>query len=214
MTHQKRFLLVAGNIGAGKTSLTRRLGERLDWQSGYESVGENPYLADFYGDMRQWSFHLQIFLLGNRARQHQGLALAQKSAIADRSIYEDAHIFARALLELGNLSQRDYDAYRSVFELVTDGLYRPDLLVFLKAPVDTLLERIHERGREMEAGITADYLELLEQYYEDWIADFDICPVLTIESDQLNFVANESDLDKVIAQIEAQLVARKPAGTD
>ena len=212
MTDQKRFLLVAGNIGAGKTSLTRRLAERLEWQSGYESVGKNPYLADFYGDMQKWSFHLQVFLLGNRARQHQALALSQRSAISDRSIYEDAHIFARALLELGNLAQRDHDAYRSVFELVTDGLYRPDLLIFLKAPVDTLMDRIQRRGRAMEKGITPDYLGLLDRYYDEWIAAFDICPVLTIDSDAYNFVDSETDLTSVIGKIKAELVAWEPAG--
>ena len=208
MPLQKRFLLVAGNIGAGKTSLTRRLSERLGWQSGYESIGDNPFLADFYGDMRRWSFHLQIFLLGNRARQHQDLALAPGSAIADRSIYEDAHIFARALHALGNLNQRDHDAYRAVYELVTDGLYRPDLLIFLDAPVDTLLERIRQRGRAIEAGVNADYLTLLASYYTEWIASFNLCPVLTIPSHELNFVADEAALDEVIRRIETTLTAR------
>ena len=208
MHAQKRFLLVAGNIGAGKTSLTRRLSERLGWQSGYESIGENPYLADFYGDMRQWSFHLQVFLLGNRAQQHQNLALAPGSAIADRSIYEDAHIFARALHALGNLNQRDHDAYRAVYELVTDGLYRPDLLIFLDGPVDTLLDSIRQRGRAIEAGISADYLSLLASYYKEWIAGFDLCPVLTIPSHELNFVADEAALDEVVRRIEATLSAR------
>ena len=207
MTDQKRFVLVSGNIGAGKTSLTRRLAQRLDWQAGFESVGENPYLADFYTDMQQWSFHLQVFLLGNRARQHQGLALSRHSAISDRSIYEDAHIFARALLELNNLDQRDHDAYRSVFELVTAGLYRPDLLIFLDAPVETLMERIRQRGREMERGITASYLSLLERYYKDGSPHIDICPILTIESDKYNFVASEDDLTRVIDKIETALLA-------
>ena len=131
----KRLVLVAGNIASGKTSLAERLGARLGWRTAFESVNDNPYLADFYADMRLWSFHLQIFFLGHRAQQHLELAQAPQSAIADRSIYEDAHIFARALYHLGNLSERDYRAYRQVFDMVTSGLPRPDLLLYLQAPV-------------------------------------------------------------------------------
>ncbi|MBL8057095.1 MAG: deoxynucleoside kinase, partial [Anaerolineales bacterium] len=138
----KHLVLVAGNIGAGKTSLAERLGARLGWRTAFESVADNPYLADFYADMRQWSFHLQVFFLGHRAEQHLDLARDPRSAIADRSIYEDAYIFARALHHLGNLTERDYRAYRAVFELVMAGLPKPDLLLYLRAPVPVLIERI------------------------------------------------------------------------
>jgi deoxyadenosine/deoxycytidine kinase len=158
----KRFILVAGNIGVGKTSLAERVGSRLGWVSGFESVADNPYLADFYGDMRQWSFHLQVFFLGHRAQQHLALAHHPLSAIADRSIYEDAYIFARVLHHMGNLNERDYQAYRNVFELVVANLPRPDLLLYLTAPVPALLDRIRHRGRPIETGITADYLNLLD----------------------------------------------------
>ena len=204
----KKFVLVAGNIGAGKTSLTTRLGARLDWQTGFESVQDNPFLADFYGDMARWSFHLQIFFLGHRAQQHQELFSAVRSAISDRSIYEDAHIFARGLHHLGNMSDRDYAAYKTVYEMVIAGLPKPDLLLYLECPVDILIKRIRERGREMESGITADYLTMLDRFYKDWIEQFDLCPVVTIPSSDLNFVHREDHLEIVIEHIESRLSGR------
>ena len=158
----KHFVLVAGNIGAGKTSLTERLGERLGWHTGYESVSDNPYLADFYDDMAKWAFHLQVFFIGHRAEQYLELYNKSQSAISDRSIYEDAFIFARALHHMGALSERDYDAYRHTFELVVSSLPKPDLLLYLKCPVPVLMDRIQRRGREMESGITSEYLTLLD----------------------------------------------------
>ncbi len=205
----KRFVLVAGNIGTGKTSVTERIGARLGWQTSYESVADNPYLADFYGDMRQWSFHLQIFFLGHRAQQHLALAQNPQSAISDRSIYEDAHIFARALFELGNLSERDFLAYRKVYDLVVANLPRPDLLLFLTAPVAVLEKRIHRRGRSIESGITSEYLGLLDRYYEEWLETFDLCPVLTIRSQDLDFVHKPQHLDIVINRIQERLAGRE-----
>ena len=171
----KRLVLVAGNIGTGKTSLTERIGARLGWKTAFESVSDNPYLADFYGNMAQWAFHLQVFFLGHRARQHQELARCPESAISDRSIYEDAHIFSRAAHHLGNMNERDYGAYRAVYDLVIEGLPRPDLLLYLKAPVSVLLDRIHQRGRAIESGVTAEYLSLLESFYDEWLETFSLC---------------------------------------
>jgi deoxyadenosine/deoxycytidine kinase len=205
----KHLVLVAGNIGAGKTSLTERIGARLGWQSAYESVADNPYLGDFYTDMRAWSFHLQVFFLGHRARQYLELVDAARSAILDRSIYEDAHIFARALHHLGNLSERDYHAYRRVFDLVVEKLPPPDLLIYLKAPVPVLLQRIQQRGRSIESGIGADYLTLLDSFYEEWLAGFDSCPVLTIRSDDLDFVNQARHLDVVVERIHDRLAGRE-----
>lgn len=204
----KKFIVVAGNIGAGKTTLTKKLGKRLDWQTGFESVQDNPYLSDFYHDMAKWSFHLQIFFLGHRAEQHQELAESAKSAIVDRSIYEDAHIFARVLHHMGNLNQRDYDAYISVYEKVVLSLPKPDLLLYVKAPVPTLVDRIRQRGREMESGITADYLSVLDSFYKDWMSHFDLCPVLTIPSNNLNFLHREDHLDLVVDRVEAKLAGK------
>ncbi len=205
----KRLVLVAGNIGAGKTSLTERLGQRLGWRTAFESVADNPYLADFYADMRQWSFHLQVFFLGHRAEQHLELANDPRSTIADRSIYEDAYIFARALHHMGNLSERDYLAYRRLFDLVVRGLPAPDLLIYLKAPVVVLMERIRRRGRAMESGITAEYLALLESFYADWMDAFDLCPVLTIQSDDLDFVHHKEHLDIVVQRIQDKLAGKE-----
>jgi deoxyadenosine/deoxycytidine kinase len=211
----KRLIVVAGNIGAGKTSLTERLGDRLGWETAFESVSDNPYLPDFYADMRAWSFHLQIFFLGHRADQYLDLARSQRSAILDRSIYEDAYIFARALHHLGNLNERDYLAYRRVFELLVSTLPPPNLLIYLKAPVDVLMERIRRRGRDIETGITAEYLTLLDSFYDDWMTSFDICPVLTIHTGQLgresplDFVHNARHLDIVVERIQDKLAGKE-----
>ena len=205
----KRLVLVAGNIGTGKTSLTERLGARLGWRTSFESVADNPYLADFYANMRQWSFHLQVFFLGHRAQQHLALTNCPESAISDRSIYEDAYIFARALHHMGNLSERDYESYRRVFEQVVAGLPHPDLLLYLQAPVSVLMRRIGRRGRAIETGITADYLALLETFYEEWLQNFDLCPVLALRSDDLDFVHKPKHLDIVVQRIQDKLAGKE-----
>jgi len=205
----KHFLLVAGNIGAGKTSLAERVGARLGYHTAFESVAENPYLADFYGDMRSWSFHLQIFFLGHRADQHLALAWSPQSAICDRSIYEDYYIFARALRELGNLSERDFNAYGRLFRLMVERLPRPDLLLYLKAATPTLLHRIQGRGRAIESGITGEYLTLLNRLYDDWLSDFDLCPVLTIPADDLDFVNRPAHLELVVTKIQEKLAGKE-----
>lgn len=205
----KRLIIVAGNIGSGKTSLTERLGERLGWCSAYESVADNPYLPDFYADMKTWSFHLQVFFLGHRAQQYLDLANSPQSAILDRTIYEDAFIFARALHHLGNLSERDYRSYRRLFDMIVSRLPAPDLLIYLKAPVAVLMNRIHRRGRSIETGITEDYLTLLDSFYDDWMRSFDTCPVLTIHSHDLDFVHKQKHLDTVIRRIEDRLSGKE-----
>lgn len=205
----KRMILVAGNIGSGKTSLTERIGERLKWRTAFESVSDNPYLPDFYADMKQWSFHLQVFFLGHRAQQHLEMWNDSCNAIIDRSIYEDAFIFARALNHLGNLNERDFQTYKEVFEMVVRTLPAPSLLVYLKAPVPILIKRIHSRGRKMETGITQQYLELLDSYYEDWLHNFDLCPVLTLRTDDLDFVHKAKHLDTVVERIEETLSGKE-----
>ena len=205
----KRLILVAGNIGSGKTSLTERLGERLGWRTAYESVADNPYLPDFYANMQSWSFHLQIYFLGHRAKQHIEMAQDPRSAIIDRSIYEDAFIFARALHHMSNLNERDYLSYRQLFDLVTRNLPPPSLLIYLKAPVPTLVERIRRRGRAMENTISPEYLALLDSFYEDWMRVFDLCPVLTIRSDDLDFVNQSGHLDTVMERIQEKLAGKE-----
>lgn len=201
----KRLVVVAGNIGAGKTSLTERIGARLGWRTDYESVADNPYLPDFYADMRSWSFHLQIYFLGHRAEQYLRAAADPRSAILDRSIYEDAYIFARALHHMGNLAERDYLAYRKLFDLVVGNLPPPNLLVYLRCPVEVLMERIRRRARNIETGISADYLSLLDTFYDEWLRSFDLCPVLTIRTDDLDYVHQSEALDTVVERIQAKL---------
>lgn len=205
----KRMILLAGNIGAGKTSLTERIGEKLGWETAYESVADNPYLPDFYKSMRDWSFHLQIFYLGHRTDQYLHFMSLAESAILDRSLYEDAHIFARALNHMGNLSDRDYQAYLRLYNLVVKSLPKPDLLIYLNAPVPVLMERIRRRARNIETGISEDYLRLLESFYTDWIGGFDLCPVLTIRSDDLDFVHKSQHLEIVVKRIKDKLAGKE-----
>jgi deoxyadenosine/deoxycytidine kinase len=159
--------------------------------------------------MKAWSFHLQLFFLGDRAEQHIALARSNQPAIIDRSIYEDAEIFARALLKMGNVTERDYETYRKLFHQVVDRLPAPDLLIYLKAPVSVLLERIKNRGREIETGITREYLQLLEDYYERWIGAFDLCPVLTIRTDDLDFVHQPRHLEIIVQRIYDKLAGKE-----
>ena len=205
----KHLVVVAGNIGVGKTSLTERIGDRLGWRTDFESVADNPYLPDFYADMRAWSFHLQVFFLGHRAEQYLEAAQDSRSSILDRSIYEDSYIFARALHHLDNLNERDYLAYRRLFNLVVDGMPRPDLLVYLKAPVDVLMERIERRARGMETGITTEYLSLLDTFYNEWLESFDLCPVLTIRTDDLDYVHQPKALEIVTERISNTLSGKE-----
>ena len=203
------MIVVAGNIGVGKTSLAERIGARMGWITGFESVSDNPYLPDFYADMKSWSFHLQVYFLGHRADQYLQIANSPRSAILDRSIYEDAYIFARALNHMGNLSERDYLAYRRLFEVVINGLPAPNLLIYLKAPVEVLMERIHRRARGMETGISAEYLALLDSFYHDWLMSFDLCPILTIHTDNLDYVNQEDALNTVTQRITDKLAGKE-----
>ncbi len=198
----QRLIVLAGNIGSGKTSLTQLLSQHFGWQASYESVENNPYLADFYADMRAWAFHLQIYFLGNRAQEVETLLNTNHSAIMDRSIYEDAHIFVRALHEMNNLSDRDYQAYFKLYELVLRQLPKPSLLIRLVAPVETLVERIQQRARSIEDTIDPDYLRLLDSYYQQWALEYAESPVLTVNSQLYDFVNNPAHLEEIIAGIE------------
>ncbi len=205
----KKLILVAGNIGSGKTSLTERIGERLGWRAAYESVADNPYLPNFYADMRAWSFHLQIYFLGHRAEQHLEMWRDPRSAIIDRSIYEDAFIFARALHHMGNLTELDFFTYKRVFDLVVRSLPPPSLLIYLNAPVTLLMERIRQRARNIESGISEEYLNLLDSFYQDWMKVFDLCPVLTIRADDLDFVHRPKHMDTVVQRIMEKLSGKE-----
>jgi len=199
------FVAVAGNIGAGKSSLTRLLAERFGWNPYFESVDDNPYLPDFYGDMSRWSFHLQIYFLANRFKHHKRMTESGESVIQDRSIYEDAEIFARNLHDIGKMDDRDYSNYVSLFQVMTDYLKSPDLMIYLRASIDTLVQQISRRGRSFEQGIQREYLEQLNKHYEDWITNYRRGPLLIIESDNLDFVNRQTDLELVVRLVNARL---------
>lgn len=202
---KKTFITVAGNIGSGKSSLTSLLGKKFGWTPYYESVEDNPYLADFYGDMKRWSFHLQIYFLSHRFQTHKKIVESAGSVIQDRSIYEDAEIFARNLYEIGNMTQRDYDNYVALYAVMMEFLRPPDLMVYLKASIPTLQKQIAKRGRQYEQSIPAEYLQQLNGHYEKWIANYRLGKLLVIESDGLDFVHNEADLASVEQRITGAL---------
>lgn len=199
------FVAVAGNIGAGKSSLTRLLAGRFGWNPYFESVDDNPYLPDFYGDMKRWSFHLQIYFLANRFKHHKRMTESGEPVIQDRSIYEDAEIFARNLHDIGKMDDRDYSNYVSLFEVMTDYLKSPDLMIYLQASIDTLVQQISRRGRSFEQGIPRDYLEQLNKHYESWISNYHRGPLLIIDSDDLDFVNREGDLEQIVRLVKGKL---------
>lgn len=205
----KKFVALAGNIGVGKSTLVGKLCQNLDWQPFYEPVSENPYLADFYADMRSWSFHSQIFFLTQRLRAHRQLLDHPTSVIQDRSVYEDAEIFAHNLYLRSLIRERDYQTYRNLYQILTEFLPPPDLVVYLRASVPTLLDRIANRGRDYERQISPDYLAQLNELYESWIANFNLCPVLTLPTDDLNYVTNADHLDLIVQKIQDKLIGKE-----
>ena len=200
---------MAGNIGVGKSTLVNLLCQYLDWQPFFEPVSENPYLADFYRDMRLWAFHSQIFFLTRRLRIHRELCDHPMSSIQDRSVYEDAEVFACNLYRQGLMLERDYRSYRELYTVLTQFLPAPDLVVYLRADVPTLLERISRRGRSYELDIRDEYLAQLNELYEDWIRNFTLCPVLAVPAGDLNYVANDSHLDLIVSKIYDKLEGKE-----
>lgn len=197
----KKFIAIAGNVGVGKSTLTQKLADHFGWTPFFEAVDDNPYLADFYEDMKTWSFHSQIFFLSRRLRHHKDLMRHPNHVVQDRTVYEDAEIFAANLFNQGNMHARDYRSYRELYEVMVELLPPPSLMVYLKAGVPTLLRRIAKRGREFEQAIDPNYLDLLNGLYNSWIDNFTLCPVLTINADKLNFVQSEADFVEIAAQI-------------
>ncbi len=203
------FVAVAGNIGVGKSTLTRLLAQALGWDPFFEPVAENPYLADFYQDMARWGFHSQTFFLSTRLQQHYLLQQHQESVIQDRTIYEDAEIFARNLHRQGHLSDRDWHTYHAIYESLSLLLRPPNLIVYLQASVPTLRRRINQRGRDYERNISDDYLAALNNLYEAWAASFTACPLLTVATDNLNYVNNGQHLEQMISIIQDRLHGRE-----
>lgn len=205
MTPKKHFISIAGNIGSGKSSLTELMAKRFNWVPYFESVSDNPYLNDFYSDMDRWSFNLQIYFLSHRFRTHKEILALGRSVIQDRSIYEDVEIFARNLFDLGKLHERDFNNYHNLFLEMVSYLKPPDLLVYLKADVDTLVKQIHLRGREFEKNIDPAYLERLNLSYNKWIGNYKHGKHITIETDNLDFVHSEKDLNFIINLVKEEL---------
>lgn len=203
MNKKQLFVAIAGNIGAGKTTLTRLLSEKLGWRAYYEKVIDNPYLQDFYDDMNRWSFHLQIFFLSNRFKSQKEITEWPNSCIQDRSIYEDVEIFAHTLYESGNMSQVDYDNYRELFSIMVSYLRKPDLIIYLETPVEKLIERILKRGRDYERTIDPNYLKQLNGAYDRWInkAEKEGFNVMRVDTINKNFEENEEDLNIIIKYI-------------
>jgi deoxyadenosine/deoxycytidine kinase len=202
----KWFVAVSGNIGSGKSTITTLLSERLGWKPYYEIVDENPYLPDFYADMPRWSFHLQVFFLSKRFQHHQVITAAPESVIQDRTIYEDAEIFARNLYLQGLMDERDFKNYHELFTTMTQFLQPPSLIVYLKASVPTLLDRIRRRARGYEQNIPAEYLAQLNERYEEWTERFWLCPILTVDADTLDL----NRLDDLIAEMRAAMPSLFP----
>lgn len=198
-------IAIAGNIGAGKTTLTKLLSKHFNWTPQFEDVDDNPYLDDFYNDMEQWAFNLQIYFLGSRFKQIKLIRDSGKDVIQDRTIHEDAHIFASNLHDMGLLMTRDYENYLSVFNLMNSFVKAPDLLIYLQASVPTLVKQIHQRGREYESSISIDYLNRLNDKYESWIESYDEGKKLIVNVDDLNFVDKPEDLGFIIEKIEAEI---------
>jgi len=196
---------IAGNIGAGKTTLTKLLAKHYKWDPHFESVDENPYLDDFYGEMERWSFNLQVYFLNSRFRQILEIRESGKNIIQDRTIYEDARIFAPNLHAMGLMPNRDYGNYASLFELMERLVSPPDLLIYLRASIPTLVGQIHKRGRDYENSISIDYLSRLNERYEAWISKYEKGKLLIIDVDNLNFVDKQEDLGTIIDKIDAQI---------
>jgi deoxyadenosine/deoxycytidine kinase len=196
---------IAGNIGAGKTSLTELLSEHYGWEANYEDVIDNPYLDDFYTHMERWSFNLQVYFLNSRFRQLLAAKDKDIKFVQDRTIYEDAHIFAPNLHAMGLMNHRDFTNYKSLFELMESLIEGPDLLIYLRSSIPNLVSKIHKRGREYENSISIDYLSRLNERYEAWISTYDKGNLLIIDVDELDFVENKTDFSKVIEKIDAEI---------
>ena len=200
-----KYVAIAGNIGAGKTSLCEKLGHHFGWDVHYESADQNPYLSDFYNDMKRWSFNLQIYFLNSRYRQILGVLNGERTVIQDRTIYEDAYIFAPNLHDMGLMSTRDYNNYLDLFELMTSQIKAPDLLIYLKASIPTLVSHIHSRGRDYEGSMSLDYLKRLNSRYDHWINNYKLGPLLIIDADDIDFINRPEDLGKILNMVSAEL---------
>ena len=206
-SHQPNFkhIAIAGNIGAGKTTLTNLLCKHFGWTPHYESATDNPYLSDFYADMKRWSFNLQIYFLNHRYQQILDIQRGNVVTVQDRTVYEDAYIFAPNLRDMGLMTGRDFDNYFTLFETMISNINPPDLLIYLKASIPTLVGHIHKRGREYEGSISLNYLKRLNERYDAWIEGYNDGPLLVIKSDDYDFINNPEDLGHIISKVSGEL---------
>lgn len=202
---ENMHIAIAGNIGAGKTTLTKLLAKHYKWETHFEDAEENPYLNDFYEDMQRWSFNLQIYFLNSRLNQIKDIRENTKTVIQDRTIYEDAYIFAPNLHAMGLMTTRDYDNYIELFNTMMDFIKPPELLIYLRATIPTLVRQIQKRGRDYEESIRLDYLKRLNERYEAWISTYESGKLLIIDVDDINFFENSEDLGKVITKIDGEI---------
>ena len=202
------FVSIAGNIGVGKSTLVTLLSHKLGWEPVMETVAENPYLSDFYGDMNRWGFHSQIFFLVQRLQQHYDLLQQTKPVLQDRSVYEDAEIFARNLYHQGHFTERDWQSYYELYRTMSRMLKPPDLVIYLRASTPTLRRRIAGRGREYERAIAEEYLDDLNSLYEKWVSGFTLSPVLTVDTDNLDYVQHDEHLEQIWSRISDRLRGR------
>lgn len=202
---QVKHIAIAGNIGAGKTTLCEKLSKHFDWEVHYEDAKDNPYLADFYDDMRRWSFNLQVYFLNSRYQQILAIQEGDNIVIQDRTIFEDAHIFAPNLFDMGLMSKRDFDNYFTLFRTMVSQVNAPDLLIYLKASIPTLVSQIQNRGREYEGNMSLDYLKRLNNKYDNWIDNYDAGPLLIIDADNMDIMKNPEDLGEIIQKVDAHL---------
>ncbi|MCB0618603.1 MAG: deoxynucleoside kinase [Saprospiraceae bacterium] len=205
MIEQVKHVAIAGNIGAGKTTLTTQLGKHFGWDVHYESADDNPYLSDFYNDMKRWSFNLQIYFLNSRYQQVLRILDGDRTVVQDRTIYEDAYIFAPNLHDMGLMSTRDFENYFALFQTMSSQIKAPDLLIYLRATIPTLVEHIQSRGRDYEGNMSLDYLKRLNERYETWINSYDEGRLLIINADEVDFLHNAEDLGQVVSLVQGEL---------
>ena len=205
--NESPFVGLAGNIGVGKTTFTKKMAKAFDWKPIYESVADNPYLSDFYGNMNRWSFNLQIYFLQKRFSAQRNIEYSSKGIVQDRTIYEDAEIFARNLHEMGRLDKRDWKTYHNLFYIMAGYLRMPDLIIYLQASTDTLLTRIHSRGRDYESSIDPEYLHQLNVAYDQWIGSLKEIPVLKIETDKFNIFEDIEQFQSFLEDIKRKIIS-------
>ncbi|HEY4656095.1 MAG TPA: deoxynucleoside kinase [Cyclobacteriaceae bacterium] len=205
MKNKLRHIAISGNIGSGKTALTEKLSKHYGWTPLYESVDKNPYLRDFYFDMSRWAFHLQIYFLNSRFRQINAIRQNIRPTVQDRTIYEDAHIFAANLHTSGHISDRDYESYLDIFASMIGLVRPPDLLIYLKADIPRLVANIQKRGRDFENAMSLEYLKNLNEHYESWIAGYDLGKVLTIDANVIDFVERVEDFAFIVDRVDLEI---------